>query len=85
MPDNHLSISVRLRRVRREAVQLSVPITEELMCPNEDGDGRKLDVDKIIDAALRLGKLDSTNWEIDGEPEIQLHPVQSASGRTSIQ
>ena len=41
--------------------------------------------DKIIAAALQLGKLDSTEWEIEGEPEIQLHPVQNAPGNTSIQ
>jgi hypothetical protein len=55
------------------------------MRANDQGDGKKLDVDKIIAAALQLGKLDSTDWEIEGEPEIQLHPVQNATGNTSIQ
>ena len=41
-----------------------------------------LDVDKIIEAALQLGKLDTIEWEIEGEPEIQLHPVQNASDTT---
>ena len=41
-------------------------------------DGNKMDVDKIIEAALQLGKLDTIEWEIEGEPEIQLHPVQNA-------
>jgi len=56
------------------------------MRPNEEGGGPKLDVDKIIEAALQLGKLDSTEWEIEGEPEIQLHPVQNTpETKTTIQ
>jgi hypothetical protein len=85
MESNTLSISVRLRRRQAETAQVSVPITEEVMRPNDEGEGKKLDVDKIIEAALQLGKLDSTKWEIEGEPEIQLHPLQNAPGATSIQ
>jgi hypothetical protein len=44
-----------------------------------------MDVDKIIEVALQMGKLDSTAWEIEGEPEIQLHPEQKSPGTTSIQ
>jgi hypothetical protein len=84
--DSTLSMSVRLRRVRTETTQVSVPITQEVMRPNEEGGGPKLDVDKIIEAALQLGKLDSTEWEIEGEPEIQLHPVQNTpETKTTIQ
>jgi hypothetical protein len=85
MEPNTLSISVRLRRRQAEAAHVSVPITEELMRPNDEGEGKKLDVDKIIESALQLGKLDSTKWEIEGEPEIQLHPVQNSPGKTNIQ
>ena len=85
MEPNTLSISVRLRRRQTETAQVSVPITEEVMRPDNEGGGQKLDVDKIIEAAIRLGKLNSTEWEIEGEPEIQLHPVQNSSGSTSIQ
>jgi len=84
--DSTLSMSVRLRRVRTETTQVSVPITQEVMRPNEEGGGPKLDVDRIIEAALQLGKLDSTDWEIEGEPEIQLHPVQNTpETKTTIQ
>jgi len=56
------------------------------MRSNEEGDGPKLDVDKIIEAALQIGKLDSTKWEVEGEPEIQLHPIQNATEtKTTIQ
>ena len=56
--DSTLSMSVRLRRVRTETTQVSVPITQEVMSPNEEGGCPKLDVDRIIEAALQLGKLD---------------------------
>ena len=85
MAPDSLSISVRLRRRQAETAYVSVPITEKVMRPNDEGEGKKLDVDKIIEAALQLGKLDSTKWEIEGDPEIQLHPVQNTPGATSIQ
>ena len=84
--DSALSMSVRLRRVRTETTTVSVPITQEVMRPNDEGDGLKMDVDKIIEAALQLGKFDSIEWEIEGEPEIQLHPIQNAQDtKTTIQ
>ena len=84
--DSTLSMSVRLRRVRTETTTVSVPITQEVMRPNDEGDGLKMDVDKIIEAALQLGKFDSIEWEIEGEPEIQLHPIQNApENKTTIQ
>jgi hypothetical protein len=84
MDSNTLSISVRLRRRQTETAQVSVPITEEVLQADGEG-GRKMDVDKIIQVALQMGKLDSTAWEIEGEPEIQLHPEQKSPGTTSIQ
>jgi hypothetical protein len=81
-----LSMSVRLRRVRTEATTVTVPITPEVMRPSEEGDGPKMDVDKIIEAALQLGKFDSIEWEIEGQPEIQLHPIQNLpEAKTTIQ
>jgi hypothetical protein len=85
MESNTLSISVRLRRRTTESAHISVPITEEVLRPSEDGDGKKPDVDKIIEAALQLAKLDSTEWVTEGEPEIQLHPIQDAPTPGSIQ
>ena len=85
MEPNTLSISVRLRRRHTEATFVSVPITEEVLRQDEEGEGRKLDVDKIIEAALQLGKLESTEWEPEEETEIQLHPMQMAPGQTKEQ
>lgn len=76
--ESTLSLSVRLRRRRSEAAYVSVPITEEVLLQSDEGEGKKIDVDKIIAAALQLGKLESMKWEIEGEPEIQLHPIQNA-------
>ncbi len=82
--DSTLSTSVRLRRVKTETTQVSVPITQEVM--QSAGDGPKIDVDKVIEAALQLGNLESTNWESEGPPEIQLHPIQNAPvTKTTIQ
>ena len=77
MEGKNLAISVRLRRVRTETAHISVPITVDLTRPNDEGTGTKPDVDKIIDAALRLGRLDSVDWAPEGEPEIRLHPEQT--------
>jgi hypothetical protein len=85
MESNSLSISVRLRRKQAETALVSVPITDEVMRQDEAGEGKKLDVDKIIEAALQLGKLDTTQWETEGEPEIQLHPIQNGPAATTIQ
>lgn len=48
------------------------------MQSGSQSDGPKIDVDKIIEAALELGNHETTNWESEGPPEIQLHPIQSA-------
>jgi hypothetical protein len=76
MDDQQLSLSVRLRRVRTETATVSVPITDGVISPDAEG-SRKIDVDKVIEAALRLGNLDSTHWDIEKDPEITLHPIQT--------
>jgi hypothetical protein len=85
MQARSLSISFRLRRTTAEAVHVSVPITEELMRPNDEGEGMKLDVEKIVKAAIELGKSESTKWEVEGEPQIEPHPLQTPPERGSIQ
>jgi hypothetical protein len=85
MPTGTFSISVRLRRTKTETAHVSVPISDELTRPNDEGEGRKLDVDKIMNAALELGKSESTKWEQEGEPQIEPHPLQSAPDSQIIQ
>ena len=66
--DSVLSMSVRLRRVTTETTQVSVPITQEVMRSRDQGDSPKIDVDKVIEAAIQLGLSNSIGWEIEGEP-----------------
>ncbi len=75
----HLSVSVRLRRIRVEAAFVSVPITDELTCPDRDNSNlRSLDGERIFRKAIEMGKLELTKWEPDGDWEIQPHPIQMA-------
>ena len=55
------------------------------MRPNAEGEGMKLDVEKIVKAAIELGKSESTKWEVEGEPQIEPHPLQTPPERGSIQ
>jgi hypothetical protein len=85
MPIGTFTVSVRLRRTKTESAHVSVPITDELTRSDDEGEGRKLDGKKIMKAALELGKLESTKWEQEGEPQIEPHPIQTAPGKESIQ
>ena len=78
MEDQSLSLSVRLRRTTTETTCVSVPITNELTRPGDEGSVRKIDVDKVIKAALRLGDQAALGWQLEGQPQISLHPVQNA-------
>jgi hypothetical protein len=53
--------------------------------PADEGEGRRLDVDKIVLAALELGKLESTKWKQEGDPQIEPHPLQTAPEQEPIQ
>jgi hypothetical protein len=85
MPTGTFSVSVRLRRTKTETAHVSVPITDELTRPNDEGEGRKLDGEKIMKTALELGKIQSTKWEQEGEIQIELHPLQTPPGNELIQ
>jgi hypothetical protein len=78
MDPNRLSISVRLRRVRTETAHVSVPITEELLVPDETNPAsRRVDIDKLIAAALEMGNTDAIDWTRENEEVVQLHPTQN--------
>ena len=85
MEEQSLSLSVRLRRSRTETAHVPAPITAALNRPDEEGSGRKIDVDNVIEAALRMGALETTEWESEGQPEISLHPLQNAHGGGTVQ
>lgn len=78
MEPNRLSISVRLRRVRTETAHVSVPITEELLIPDETSpNSRRVDIDKLIAAALAMGDDETIDWTPEDEGAVQLHPTQN--------
>jgi hypothetical protein len=78
------SISIRLRRTTTEVAHVSVPITDVLLVPDsEDPTVRRLDVDKLSQAALALGVQDNTDWQLEGEAIVELHPIQQGPADVS--
>ena len=71
------SISVRLRRTIFEEACVSVPVDRNVVSPDSDGELR-LDGDKVMKAAIRLGADPSIHWSRDGEPNIDPHPIQKS-------
>jgi hypothetical protein len=69
------SVSFRLRRTITETAFVSVPVTGYLIQPGPSG--ALLNVDKMVQAAIDMGSLDSTNWVVEGNTLIELHPTQT--------
>jgi hypothetical protein len=75
---NSFSVSFRMHRVTTETAHVSVLLTPELMQPNANEPGtEKINVERLVQAALDQARLPSTVWKLDGETEIALHPVQT--------
>jgi len=68
----HYSISVRLRRTIVEEVHVRVPVTQAVM-----GDDDHLDGGKVFAAAVRIGQVEDQRWRVEGEPAVELHPMQT--------
>jgi hypothetical protein len=45
--------------------------------PDEQG-YRRLDVDKLMAAAVRLGSDSNTRWRLESKPILEPHPIQVA-------
>ena len=71
--DAIFSISVSLERVSKEFVNVSVPITNDVMIKNEDGTSSP-DGEKIFARAVELGS-SAEGWQTESV-EISLNPVQ---------
>ena len=72
------SISVRLQRVTTETAHVSVALSEELLQVNPDGSRTNtIDAEKLIAAAIELGRLPVTRWSVEGDVVITPHPVQT--------
>lgn len=71
------SISVRSQRVTTETAHVSVRLSEELLQPNPDGSGtHAIDSEKLIAAAIELGRHPATDWSAEREAVIVPHPIQ---------
>jgi hypothetical protein len=70
------SVSVRLQRVTTETAHVSVPLSQELFSANSDG-SETIDGQKVIAAAIELGRQLETRWSVEGEVVITPHPLQT--------
>jgi hypothetical protein len=70
------SVSFRLRRVTTEEAYVYVPVTDDMM--SFDGTKTHLDVDKLMAAAIEMGR------EAEWLPEalnVAMHPIQQKDPR----
>ena len=72
------SVSLRLQRVTTESADVSVALSDELWQPNPDGSGtRTINTERLLVAAIEMGKLPSTSWSVEGDVVITPHPLQT--------
>jgi len=70
------SISIRLRRVTVEYAYVNVPVTDEIIKPDGQGEGR-IDVTLMTEKAVGMGRMAEVVWYPE-ERRIETHPVQKA-------
>lgn len=70
------SIMVRVRRTIHQSLHVSVPVTEDVMERDADGTA-KLDPQKVFAAAVAMGTEGHHVWLVDGEPVVEIHPLQT--------
>lgn len=71
-------VSVRLQRVTTETAHVSVPLSDELFQLNPEGSGTNtINAEKLIAAAIDLGRHPATHWSVEGEVVITPHPIQT--------
>ena len=75
-PPATVSIVVRLRRTITEEIHVSVPITDDLIVTEPDGSAH-LDGGAVFAAAVALGQTAALAWRPEGEPVVEIHPLQT--------
>ena len=70
------SVSWRLQRTTTEYAYISVPVTDDLVIRQADGNGR-IDVDAMVRRAIEMGESPEVTWYPESE-DIQPHPIQKA-------
>lgn len=72
------SIRYRVQRVTNEVTSVSVPITPDLLTADN-----RIDTAKASQIAVQIAKDSSTEWKLDGDPVVSLHPIQGPDVGTS--
>lgn len=76
------SVSVRLRRTKVEYAFVSVPVAGNVMEQDpEDATRLRMSGEKVFEVAKRMGADPSVLWAEEGEPLIEVHPLQTAPPR----
>jgi hypothetical protein len=69
------SILVTLQKTTKEFLNVSVPLTAELLQP-ESGDGSKnVDGEKVLKRAVEMGLIANAGWKTEGS-SVEVHPTQ---------
>lgn len=71
MSEPHYSIMVRIRRTVVEEIHVRVPVTEDVVTDDH------VDGAKVFAAAVELGKTAELAWRREGEPSVEVHPLQT--------
>lgn len=72
------TFAVSVQQVTTETAYVFVPLSEELFQMNPDGSGtRTIDAEKLMEAAIELGRHPATPWSVEGEVVMIPHPIQA--------
>jgi hypothetical protein len=71
MAEPSYSVSVRIRRTIVEEIHVKVPVTDAVVT-DEHLDGKK-----IFAAAVVIGETEELAWRREGEPVVEVHPLQT--------
>jgi hypothetical protein len=75
------SVVVRVRRVTTEYLHVAVPVTPSVMKKDPDADGsHQIDTDALFAEAVRLAQAPILTWKPEGEPVVEVHPLQKPPG-----
>ena len=71
MSEPTYSIAVRIRRTIVEEVHVHVAVTDAVVTDDH------VDGAKIFAEAVRIGREASPEWRREGEPVVEVHPLQT--------
>lgn len=74
--ESNFSIMVRIRRTVTEELHVSVPVTHAMFEDQPDG-STNLRPDAVFAEAVRIGQTRELAWRREGEPLVEVHPLQT--------